>query len=1004
LASTIGLRVGDKVSTSSASSFGVDTVIKTIVNSTEILLNQIIYVTVPTSATIVFTRVLNKYTDIVISNGFVNLTNSLTSGSVINITSTLPSVKLDDENFGTPQQTNSSAVIPTFIGNGNSNTVTIPNTFVVSAGDKFILRKSTSDGSLIPQDTDYDTTLSGGAFDGNYASGTFTSATGYAADDIILDGDGFVTPTSSPGPEEVVPGQVVDAVAIKVYDQPNSGSANIKVDNFIGNSSTTVFKMSQTPNSAESVIVKKSNVILNSDQYTVDYRAREVTLLSTPTTGEIVSIYNIGFNGTNILDIDYFVGDGVTTEFITKAPWLSAVTNIVYVDGVVASPVLFQTDASYETANRVALRFAVAPSANALINYVIVSGNQQTFAITKKEKIATNGTLTYTLAYPVGNNLPAEANMIVRVNQNILPSPISSYFTIKNNKLSYKVDSTKIVPYSTAITNILVIVGTTVLKLGTDYTVDPGGLTIRINRITYATYVNKTLVVTVNSSQGYVYNPINNTIVFSQAYTSSDVVEVISSYNHDILDIQRTAITISTNLSITQNSAEFYTYKEALSGLIALDRTVISDEYVWVVKNNTLLTPSVDYKLNNNKQSIQLAIKPSISDVFTLITFGNNVLGSTISYMQFKDMLNRVHYKRLSKNKQTQLLQPLAFNDTTIVVENASNFDVPNVAINRPGIIEIRGERIEFFGLTGNVLSKLRRGTLGTGVPLLHTAGTVVQDIGPSETLPYAESSVIQQVESDGSSIINLNFIPTKVTELAINFTIGRQYKIVTLGTTDWNSVANTTGVLYAVGSLVTIAKSATGTGTAISTSYGQCDEIEVFIGGYNIDTVWAPAISYAIGTIVISGSYTYQATTAHISKSTFKQDYNLGYWKLFVGNTRLKKTPYKVHHELQSSVASLNPTNLDQLMAAEFTVDGVSAAVRLTTPVDVGIKVTVVKRMGTDWDSTLNIQYDSGAITEFLKATPGIWYNNNNISTVFTGTFDNRATGFFDSTNNTFE
>jgi hypothetical protein len=247
--------------------------------------------------------------------------------------------------------------------------------------------------------------------------------------------------------------------------------------------------------------------------------------------------------------------------------------------------------------------------------------------------------------------------------------------------------------------------------------------------------------------------------------------------------------------------------------------------------------------------------------------------------------------------------------------------------------------------------------------------------------LPYTESSVIQQVESDGSAIINLNFVPTKVTELAINFTIGRQYKIVTVGTTDWNIVANTTGVIYTVGSLVTIVKPATGTGTAISTSYGQCDEIEVFIGGYNIDTVWSSNTPYAVGTIVISGSYTYQAIVAHTSKTTFKLDYNLGYWKLFVGNTRLKKIPYKIHHELQSSNASLNPSNFEQLMAAEFTVDGVSSAVRLTTPVDVGVKVTVVKRMGTDWDSTLNIQYDSGAITEFLKATPGIWYSGNSTS-----------------------
>ena len=971
VASTLGLQVGDTVATSSASSFGVDTVIKTIVNSTEIILNQIIYVTVPLAASIVFSRPLKKYTDIVITNGFVKLTTALTTGSVINITSTLPSIKLDDENFGSPSQTNDSAIIPTFVGNNIANTITIPNTFTVIEGSKFILRKSTSDGSITPQDTDYDSTISGGNM-------SYSTASGIAADDILVDGDGFVTPTTSPAPEEVVPGQVVDAVAIKVYDQPNSGSANIKVDNFIGDNTTATFKLSQTPNTAESIVVKQSNIILNSTQYTIDYRNRTVTLLSPLPTGAILSIYNIGFNGNNILDIDYFVGDGTTTEFITKAPWLSAVTNIVYVDGVVATPSLFKTDASYETANRVALRFATAPDENSLINYVIVSGNQQTFAVTKKEKLSCTGTNSYSLAYPVGNNLPAEANMIVRVNQTILPSPVSSYFTIKNNKLTYKVDPAKVVPYSTPITNILIIVGTNILKLGTDYTVDPGGLTIKINKLTYTKYFNKTLVITVNSSQGYTYNAIDNKIVFSQNYTSSDIVEVISSYNHDILDIQRTAVTISTNLSLVPNSAEYYTYRESLAGLIALDRTIISDEYVWVVKNNTLLVPAVDYILKDNKESIQLAIKPAINDVITLITFGSNVLGSTISYMQFKDMLNRVHFKRLSRNKQTQLMLSLKSTDTTITVEDASNFDIPNPSINRPGIIEIRGERIEYFSLTGNVLSKLRRGTLGTGVPSVHTAGTFVQDIGPSETLPYIESSIIQQIESDGSNTINLNFVPNKVVEDAIDLTVGRSYKIVTLGTTDWNQVANTTGIVYIEGSVVTIAKLALGTGTAISTTYGQCDEIEVFVGGYNIDTVWTSNIAYIAGTIVIAGSYTYQANTNHTSGLTFKEDYSLGNWKLFVGNTRLKKKPYKIYHELQSTNPALNSSNFEQILPAEFTVDGTSSLVRLTNPVDIGVKVTVVKRMGTDWDSTLNIQYDLNPITEFLKATPGIWYSSN--------------------------
>ena len=38
------------------------------------------------------------------------------------------------------------------------------------------------------------------------------------AEDINIDGDGFVTPTSSHGPEEFVPGQVLDTLDIQVYD------------------------------------------------------------------------------------------------------------------------------------------------------------------------------------------------------------------------------------------------------------------------------------------------------------------------------------------------------------------------------------------------------------------------------------------------------------------------------------------------------------------------------------------------------------------------------------------------------------------------------------------------------------------------------------------------------------------------------------------------------------------------------------------------------------------
>jgi hypothetical protein len=189
-----------------------------------------------------------------------------------------------------------------------------------------------------------------------------------------------------------------------------------------------------------------------------------------------------------------------------------------------------------------------------------------------------------------------------------------------------------------------------------------------------------------------------------------------------------------------------------------------------------LLTPGIDFKLNQDKQSIKLAFDPDLNDEFTLITFGTNVLTTGIAYMQFKDILNRVIFKRLSTYKQTVLTQDLTQTDTHIYVADASNFDPPSPANNKPGIIEIAGERIEYFTLNGNVLGQLRRGTLGTGVREVHRTGAFVQDIGVSETLPYTEESKVTQIDSDGTDIVQLDFVPKNVNEIEV-FVGGRRLK-----------------------------------------------------------------------------------------------------------------------------------------------------------------------------------------------------------------------------------
>ena len=80
----------------------------------------------------------------------------------------------------------------------------------------FVVRKTTSDGAATPDTNSYDTALSGGDL-------AYATAKGLAAEEIIVDGDGFVTPTTSSGPEELVPGQILDTLDIKVFTRDSAG-------------------------------------------------------------------------------------------------------------------------------------------------------------------------------------------------------------------------------------------------------------------------------------------------------------------------------------------------------------------------------------------------------------------------------------------------------------------------------------------------------------------------------------------------------------------------------------------------------------------------------------------------------------------------------------------------------------------------------------------------------------------------------------------------------------
>ena len=116
--------------------------------------------------------------------------------------------------------TNTNAVMNSLYGDASTQIFVLPNSVLLTNGDKIVLRESTSDGSVKPDNQTFDVDITGGDL-------AYSSARGVNPEAINIDGDAFVSTWSSHAPEEVVPGQIVDSVDIQVYNKVSDGAPTI---------------------------------------------------------------------------------------------------------------------------------------------------------------------------------------------------------------------------------------------------------------------------------------------------------------------------------------------------------------------------------------------------------------------------------------------------------------------------------------------------------------------------------------------------------------------------------------------------------------------------------------------------------------------------------------------------------------------------------------------------------------------------------------------------------
>ena len=788
------------------------------------------------------------------STGTVTLPYIPTVGQKINIyikrKDTDITVRVDDEAYLSEQDSstgiNPTAEMPTFVGDGVNAVVDIGIYLGTVDGDILIFRPIESDGSVIITDGNIlDTKLSGGSL--SSISGAYVTATGTTAEEIAITGGKFIDPTVVPAPEENIPGQVIESVSIKVYNNTTSGAATLQSNVKIANGIDTEFAIGQAVVENQSVFVYVSNTLRTiNTHYSINLETDTINFLVAPTLGEFVEILSIGIGGVGILDYQSYTADGITGLFLTNANYDSTSSVFVSVNGTRVDVGFRNSTSVVDAVGKTLVEFGIIPQSGDIVKIIclesandIDSSGVSLVQVNKETFYFEGSTRSFDITgFSELTRGSALSSMIVEANGRLLKGPDTVYavYDGTNNVFSLGLDPLEpggsILP-----ANCKVLINNTPGTFIIDYTLDGPAKILTVNKNKLS--IGDTIKIENDLRAEYAIQG-NNIIIDSEF----DFGLPISDSTYPSINITWFGEYPSMDIIEDQSSGGQVQYQ--------LSRSPISVSYVWVYKNGLRLIQDKDYYVSLPRAVVYITADSTPADTIKIINFSDNIFRLPSAYEIHKDMLNVFHYNRFSKD-ECKLSKALNYYDTTIEVTDATGLAQPIANRNVPGIVFIQGERIEYLSKSGNILSQLRRGAQGTAIANTYAQGTAVIDVGYRETIPYNEDQQRTDFTSDGSTMLigPLDFIPQK-------------------GTRNGTWYRNT-----------------------IPTTYGPCDQIEVFAAG-----------------------------------------------------RRLKKDPQSVYVEANGAASPA----ADQIQEAEFTVDGATAQIRLTTVLPAGTRITVLRRQGRTW------------------------------------------------------
>ena len=685
-----------------------------------------------------------------------------------------------DDPYWTPALDSSYAVnpnaeMPTFVGDGSTKVVEIGDYIQTFAGDTLIFRPSESDGSVVVNDPNIlDTKISGGSL--SAMSGAYATATGTTAEEIVIEGGKFISPDQVPAPEENIPGQVLDSVSIKVFQTTITGSSAIQSTVLVSDGSTRFFDIGINVLEKQSILIYIDKV--KQTDYAIDFKLNQIEFPIAPDANKIIEIIAVSIGGLSLLDYQEYEADGDTSLFLTNANYIDTSAVFVTVDGIQTDIGFINSTGNFELTNKTVAQFSIKPPARSIVKIIALGANFDVDSTGLSVVRVNRQTVTYegsTRSFDLDKfvNLQRASSLssiIVEINGRALKGvdTVNSVYDGTNNVFELGKDPFE--PAGTILpTNIRLFINGELKTFVEDYNYD--GTSKELTIVPAVLTVGDVIVIE-NDFRAEYYIDGNN-IVIVDTYPLVDEDEIVVTW-------------FSEYPSLKMISDEYTGGKVKYR----LDYTPMSIDYVWVYKNGIRLTRDQDYYVDLGRNAVYLTQDTTITDLIKIVLFGDKTYRTPSGFEIYKDMLNGYKFSRYSINN-VKLSKTLNYYDTSLEVNDASGLTEPIPSRNIPGILHINGEKIEYMNISGNVISQLRRGSLGTAIAVLHPAESKVIDIGYQNMIPYNEAQDRVDFISDGSTILigPLEYTPSKSSR------------------NSWYR------------------------GT-IPSAYGPCDQIEVFVGG----------------------------------------------------------------------------------------------------------------------------------------------------------------------------